>query len=240
MRLNCTQANSIPFHPLRSTGSRQAMMAPSSPSFRVRAATSSISSPIRVLCGCHKSAKHNPTCFAQEKRLVTKRLMKHTMDILRVTQSLRSVADQVYHAWPMMQWQKVAGPGPEIVTQKGREPFAGLALAPGQDLTLRCQLAFPATVAGVPLAGDALELTIFSIYPLDLSWNGTPIFTDEHAPVAAGPALVRVLPELQEADNGELLAHLHVPQNQVYTWLHFYFTTPRLLARFERFDVAWA
>jgi hypothetical protein len=95
-------------------------------------------------------------------------------------------------------------------------------------------------VAGVPLAGDALELTIFSIYPLDLSWNGTPIFTDEHAPVAAGPALVRVLPELQEADNGELLAHLHVPQNQVYTWLHFYFTTPRLRARFERFDVAWA
>jgi hypothetical protein len=121
------------------------------------------------------------------------------MDIVRVTQRLRSAADQVYHAWPMMQWQKVAGPGPEVVTQKGREPFAGLALTPGQDVMLRCQLAFPATVAGVPLAGDALELTIFSIYPLDLSWNRTPIFTDEHAPVAAGPALVRVLPRLQKA-----------------------------------------
>ena len=164
------------------------------------------------------------------------------MDIVRVTQRLRSAADQVYHAWPMMQWQKVAGPGLEVVTQKGRDPFAGLALTPGQDVMLRCQLAFPATVAGVPLAGDALELTIFSIYPLDLSWNGTPIFTDEHAPVAAGPALVRVLPQLQKGDNGELLAHLHVPQNQVSTWnwMHFYFTTPRLRARFERFDVAWA
>jgi alpha-mannosidase len=161
----------------------------------------------------------------------------------QICQRLRSAADQVSQSWPVMQWQKGHGSASEIVTQKGREPFAGLTFEPGQDVVLRTRLQLPESVAGVPIVGDTLELTIHSLYPMELFWNGTPLFSDSHAPVAAGPALVRVIPHLRTGDNGELSAHIHIPSNRISTRfqrLQLLFTTPRLRARFEDFDLAWA
>lgn len=153
---------------------------------------------------------------------------------------LRAAADHTRVAWPTLRWVNVAGPGPEALDLDGSGVFAGLALEPGRNLELRCSLSLPAEVAGVPLAGDALELTVFSLYPIALSWNGRPIFADASVPVAAGPALVQVIPALRMGDNGELHAHVYVPPNQTTTWLHLRFSTPGLRARFELLDVAWA
>ena len=105
---------------------------------------------------------------------------------------------------------------------------------------LRCLLNLPAQIAGIAVDREPLQLTIFSIYPMDLSWNGQAIFEDAGVPVAAGPALVQVIPSLRAGDNGELEAHIHVPNNQTTPWFHLRFTTPGLRARFELLDVAWA
>src|SRR5258708_2506097 len=109
--------------------------------------------------------------------------------------------------------------------------FHGLAFEPGRDLSLRSRVDLPERLAGVPLAGDPLELTIFSIYPVDLSWNGQSIFEEDGVPVAAGPALVQVIPGLHTGDNGELHARVRIPNNQTTPWFHLRFTTPGLRAR---------
>ena len=160
--------------------------------------------------------------------------------ISRALARLRAAANDTRVAWPTLRWVNVAGPGPEALDLDGSGVFAGLALEPGRNLELRCSLSLPAEVAGVPLAGDALELTVFSLYPIALSWNDRPIFADASVPVAAGPALVQVIPELRMGDNGELHAQVYVPPNQTTSWLHLRFSTPGLRARFELLDVAWA
>jgi alpha-mannosidase len=148
---------------------------------------------------------------------------------------LRSAADATRWGWPPTRWSA----GERSFELDGRGNFAGLAFEPGRDLVLRCQLDVPEAATGVRLDGDALELTIFSLYPMDLSWNGQAIFEDAGVPVAAGPALMQVIPSLRAGANGELQAHVHVPNNQTTPWFHLRFTTPGLRARFELLDVAW-
>jgi alpha-mannosidase len=153
---------------------------------------------------------------------------------------LRAAADGVQRAWPKMPWSKVSGPGPDTLVLDSNGSFQGLALEPGSDLTLRATLDLPAELAGVPIAGDPLELTIFSIYPIKLSLGGQPILEETVPPVAAGPALVQVVPELKAGANGELEVTIHVPPNQTTRWVQLRFTTPKLRARFELLDVIWA
>ncbi|HEU5102542.1 MAG TPA: glycoside hydrolase family 38 C-terminal domain-containing protein [Roseiflexaceae bacterium] len=165
------------------------------------------------------------------------------MDQEAITQALarlRSAADQTRWAWPTMRWSSGAEPDSPAFDLDGHGNFAGLAFEPGRDLVLRCRLDLPAEIAGIAVDGEPLLLTIFSIYPMDLSWNGQAIFEDTGVPVAAGPALVQVIPSLRAGDNGELIAHVHVPDNQTTPWFHLRFTTPGLRARFEVLDVAWA
>src|SRR5262245_40943456 len=139
-----------------------------------------------------------------------------------------------------MRWSSDTQPNGSAFDLDGRGNFAGLAFEPGRDLVLRCRLNLPAEIAGIPVDGEPLLLTIFSIYPMDLSWNGQAIFEDAGVPVASGPALVQVIPSLRAGDNGELEAHIRVPDNQTVPWFHLRFTTPGLRARFELLDVAWA
>jgi alpha-mannosidase len=160
--------------------------------------------------------------------------------ILQALARLRAAADQTRWAWPVMRWISVAEPNGNAFDLDGRGNFAGLAFEPGRDLVLRCRLNLPAEIAGIPVDGEPLQLTIFSIYPMDLSWNGQAIFEDAGVPVAAGPALVQVIPSLRAGDNGELEARIRVPDNQTTPWFHLRFTTPGLRARFELLDVAWA
>ncbi len=153
---------------------------------------------------------------------------------------LRAAADRALNAFPDTVWHKEAGPGPDTLVQDGGGGFHGLTLEPGKDLTLTCRLSVPAQVAGVPLTGDRLEATMFSLYPADVEWNGKSIFSESGVPVAAGPCLFTVIPSLAEGPNGELRLTLHIPNNQTTTWFQMKFTTERLRARFEALDVAWA
>src|SRR5262245_8556687 len=121
--------------------------------------------------------------------------MLDVQTINRTLARLRAAADRTITAWPTIRWEKVDGSGPESLGLDGAGVFAGLELEPGRDLILRCRVDAPTEAAGVSLIGDPLEVTIFSLYPIDLSWNGEQIFEDAVAPVAAGPALVQVVPQ---------------------------------------------
>lgn len=153
---------------------------------------------------------------------------------------LRKAADDISSAWPVTRWIKISGPGPDSLDQDSMGGFTGLSFQPGQDLTLSTQLTLPAQIAGVPINGDALEATIFSLYPTQITWDGRPIFAEDGIPVAAGPALVTVIPHLKESANGELRIIIHVPNNQTTSWFNVRFITPGLRARFELLDIAWA
>ena len=162
------------------------------------------------------------------------------MDKIMTLSNLRSAADQLASAFPTMHWKKLEGAGANELLLGGDGNFDHLELEPGRDLVLQHDLVATAEVAGVKLEGDTLELTVFSIYPTDLHWNDQPIFSDTSPPVAAGPALVQVVPSLQLGDNGKLKLRIRVPYNQTTPWVHLRFTTPRLRARFELLDVAWS
>ena len=151
---------------------------------------------------------------------------------------LRAAADAI--ALPTIRWTRIAGPGPDTLDQDGSGTFAGLVFQPGQDLTIATRLILPAQVAGVPLVGDPLEATIASLYPTQITWDEEPVFAEDGIPVAAGPALVTVIPALREGENGELRIVVRIPNNQTTPWFTVRFTTPGLRARFELLDVAWA
>lgn len=155
-------------------------------------------------------------------------------------QSLRQAADILAVAWPVTRWTKIAGPGPDYLDQEGSGYFKGLAFEPGQDLTLATRLDLPAEVAGVPISGEPLEATISSLYPVDIYYDEEPVFSEGGVPVAAGPALITLIPQLRAGPNGELRITAHIPNNQTTTWFNVHFTTPGLRARFELLDVAWA
>lgn len=160
--------------------------------------------------------------------------------IPHVLARLRAAADEVAHAWPSLRWNKLSGPGPESLELDARGTFHGLVLQPNTALTLRCRLHLPAEVAGVSLIGDPLEATVFSIFPVTLSHDESVVLAAADAPVAPGPALIQVLPQMQAGENGDLELTIHVPNNQATPWCSLRFTSPRLRERFELFDVAWA
>ncbi len=159
-------------------------------------------------------------------------------DIEEALARLRDAAAEA-QAWPAMRWKKVAGPGPESV-ELVDGVFRGLALLPGEQVTLECEYALPDAVASTPLKGDALDVMVFSLYPTALSWDGRPLLDEQVPPVALGPALVRVCSDLQPDLPGELRLTISPPRNQMTTWCRLYFSTPLLRARFALLDLTWA
>lgn len=160
--------------------------------------------------------------------------------VSHVIDRLKQAADACYLAWPEMTFTKVSGPGPEELILKPSGQLEGLTLEPGTDLVFKTRLDFPDRIGGVSIINDALELTVFSLYPMDIDLDGTSLFEDPHPPVASGPALITVLPRIQSGENGELTFTLHVPDYQTTQWLQIHFTTPRLRARCELLDTAYA
>lgn len=165
--------------------------------------------------------------------------MKHAV-VTGALERLRHAADQANGAFPDTQWMRISGPGPEERKLDGAGNFQGMVFEPGQEIVVSCVLTVPGEVGGVTLAGDPLEATLFSLYPSDIRWNGATVFADEGVPVAAGPALFVVVPELKAGDNGTLEFRMRVPSHQTTAWLNLHLTTPGLRARFEALDVAWA
>lgn len=153
---------------------------------------------------------------------------------------LHGAADTMLNAFPEVTWKRISGPGPDELVQDGGGGFRGLTLEPGADLAVECDLTLPGVIQGVPVAGDQLVATMFSLYPAELDLDGRRVFAEEGVPVAAGPCMFVVAPSLQEGANGRLKMTVHIPNNQTTTWFQMKFTTERLRARFEMFDVAWA
>jgi len=141
-------------------------------------------------------------------------MMMETAIISQTLGRLRRAADETAGAWPNTQWTKISGPGPDFLNQDGTGFFSGLSFQPGQDLTLATRLELPAQVAGVPLKDDPLEATIMSLYPAEITWDEEPVFKESGVPVAAGPALVTLIPHLQVGHNGELRMVVRVPNHQ--------------------------
>ena len=160
--------------------------------------------------------------------------------ISKTLNRLRRAADETAGAWPTTRWTKISGPGPDFLDQNGLGIFSGLSFQPGKDLTLATRLDLPAKVAGVPIHGEPLEATITSLYPAEITWDEEPVFAEGGVPVAAGPALVKLISHLQEGYNGELRIVVRIPNNQTTPWFNVRFTTPGLRARFELLDVTWA
>jgi alpha-mannosidase len=161
-------------------------------------------------------------------------------DLAMTLTRLQTAANEIRGAFPTLRWTRTAGPGPESLELDGGGGLHGVVFEPGKEVELCCDLDLPAEAAGITLAGDPLEATLFTLYPTDLSWNGHFVFAEEGTPVAAGPALFTVLPQLQQGANGTLRLRIRIPNHQTTTWFNLRFTTPGLRARFERLDVAWA
>lgn len=162
-------------------------------------------------------------------------------NIKQTLNRLRRAADDVTKLFPVQKWEKVSGPGPEQVLQTGLGAFEGIVWEPGKVLDLCCKFTVPEQVEGVRLVGEPLEAFLFSLYPTRLSWNQQPpVFEEEGAPVAAGPALVTVIPNLKKGDNGSLHLQIKIPDHQTTPWFTLRFITPSLRSRFELLDTAWA
>jgi alpha-mannosidase len=162
-------------------------------------------------------------------------------DIQPTLNRLRRAADAVTKLFPTQKWEKVRGPGPDQILQNGSGAFEGIVWEPGKTLDLRCNLTVPEQVEGVHLVGEPLEAFLFCLYPTRLSWNQQlPVFEEEGVPVAAGPALVTVIPSLKKGDNGSLDLRINIPNHQTTQWFIMRFSTPSLRSRFELLDTAWA
>ncbi|HSV73965.1 MAG TPA: glycoside hydrolase family 38 C-terminal domain-containing protein [Chthonomonadales bacterium] len=163
-----------------------------------------------------------------------------SIDTQAVLSRLRDAADAAWTGFPTTRWRKVAGAGPDALELSGSGAFHGLTLEPGVNLVLESDVEVPASVAGVPLAGDTLEAVLFSLYGTDISVGGKEVFCAGGVPVAAGPALIALSPALREGANGPVRVTLCVPDNQTTTWFQMRLTTPGLRSRYELIDVAWA
>lgn len=168
---------------------------------------------------------------------------------------LRAAADRARAGWLPTSWTKVGGgPRPDAYAMKPHQVWGPvgtfvppLALPRGGRLTLQCPLHLPRSIEGVELAGDRLELTVFSLFPMELRHRATPddpgrvLWSERMGPAAAGPVALEVIPALSPGDNGWLEMSVSAFDTQVFAdwnWLHL--TTPGLRARFELLDVAWA
>jgi len=166
-----------------------------------------------------------------------------------VLQRLRETADLVRAGWLADSWRRVEGPGRDsyemtrIETVGPRSAFVpALELERSTAITLAADLRFPESIGGVPLEGDDLELTLWSLFPIDVHHDERELFTDSGPSVAAGPALFKVLSGINTSgSNGKLTVRVHAAESFPYSsWVWFAFTTPRLRARFEQLDIAWA
>jgi len=150
---------------------------------------------------------------------------------------LRRAADQLASAWPEMEW---SGPGLAKPLLLAAGEFRELVVEPGRVLELHSQIRAPGDLEGVDIVGDALDVMVDSIYPVELEYDGALVLGDAAPQVAPGPVLARTVPNLTPGDNGRLTLRVTAHTYRTWPWLRLRFSTPRLRAGFELLDVAWA
>ncbi len=161
-------------------------------------------------------------------------------EVTNALQRLRNAADTALNGFPKIEWIREGGKVEDSPVLFGDGHFEKLSLTPDTEVVLTASLTIPSHASGVPLAGDSLEATLFTLFPTQVIWNETPVFVDDSYSVAAGPALFTIIPSLKEGDNGKLTFKMKLPDNQLTGWHNFRLTTPRLRYRFEQLDIAWA
>ena len=150
---------------------------------------------------------------------------------------LRQAADRLASPWPEMEWTG-SPPVKPVLLASGE--FRDLMLEPGHVVELRSRLHVPGHLEGVDISGDALDVMVDSVYPVELEYEGAIVLRDAMPEVAPGPALVRTVPALKPGDNGQLTLRIKAHTYKTWPWLKLRFSTPRLRHRFEFLDVAWA
>lgn len=162
--------------------------------------------------------------------------MSHVL-VPSTLQRLKRAAKAALYGFPATAWTDRRG---RALTLSGDGSFAPLQLPSGQTYSLNTTLEVPATVHGIPLAGEPLEATLWSLYPASIDLDGRPLFHDGFPPVASGPALFTVVPSLRKGGNGRLRVALRIPRQQTANWFRLHFSTPSLRRLHQQLDLAWA
>lgn len=151
-----------------------------------------------------------------------------------VSQLKRSAAK--YREFPASEW-KIAGREGAVCQLNRAGRFEGLVLEPAGELVLETEMTIPPEIEGVKVAGEPLEIQLNSLYPARLECEGAVLFEDDLAvPVAAGPALFRVVEAILEGGSVKLRHTVLLPANQISQWHFLSFTTPGLRAAAEAWD----
>ncbi len=118
--------------------------------------------------------------------------------------------------------------------------FEALSYEPGVATALTARFDPPALVAGVPMAGEALLMSMNSLYPVTVEVNGHAVFEEVLPPVACGPAQFAAWEALEPGGGPELTITVRPPASQTVGHSELSFTTPALWQRFLSLDTAWA
>lgn len=161
--------------------------------------------------------------------------------VVRTLERLRRAADEVGAGWTPARWHDVAeGHGRSI------DRLAELDLRSGNQLTAHTILDPPAALHGVGLEGDRLELTVDTVYPIEIAVDGEIVLAETVPPVAAGPALLEVVKAIRPGSHETLEVTISPLEGQRgdwtswLPWLNLTLTTPGLRAKFDMLDLAWA
>ena len=162
--------------------------------------------------------------------------------------TLRTAADEAERGWYPERWTIRAGgragdirlaPVDSFVLCGGLG-FQALSYEPGAPTALTARFDPPAVVAGVPMAGEALLMSMNSLYPVTVEADGHAVFEDPLPPVACGPAQFTAWEVLQPGNGPELTITVRPPSGQTVGHSELSFTTPALWRRFLSLDTAWA
>jgi len=116
--------------------------------------------------------------------------------------------------------------------------FEGLDLLANGEVIIEAEVKFPAVYPAAWWEGQALEVVVTTLFPCRLEAQGRVVFEDNfRVPVAVGPALVEVLPEMRRGETIRLRHVIKLPGHQISPWHRLRFSTPALRARAEQFDV---
>lgn len=147
-------------------------------------------------------------------------------------------------AFPTVEFKRISGPGRDVVKLTADGGFHKWEFQPDSTVFVEGALVLPENVGGVTIAGDVLEGSFFSLYAVDLIYNGKVVYQDHDPGVAAGPALVLITDKIiagkSPEKSGVLGVKVHLPKNQVVDWMRLTLMTPGMRAAFDQLDCAWA
>jgi len=123
--------------------------------------------------------------------------------------------------------------------------FESFSVVADRGVELELELDLPETIGGVSIVGEALQLTINSLRPIDIFVDDVRVFGDAVPVVASGPALIDVVPSLKAGNNGRMLLRVlpsPVPLDGDWgrTGVTVQFTTQALRERWHSLDLALA